>query len=176
MPLTPTQPARVLGQVDATGVVVGCISGVGIFFGPAQTAAQTGSGGLNLLAWGIGGVIALCGALAFAELGGMYNASGAQYEILRDAYGPMPAFLYVFCNNTVISGATVAIIAITCAQNLSVAIGQPVVQGWRMLTIASLLIVSLSAANLVGVRWGSRIQNFTVYAKVQIGRASWRAR
>lgn len=159
-------PARVLGQIDATCVVVGCIIGVGIFFGPKDTAALTGSGGLNLLAWGIGGVIALCGALAFAELGGMYNSSGAQYEILRDAYGPMPAFLYVFCNNTVISGATVAIIAITCAQNLSVIAGQPPLEGWSMVVVASLLIVALGAANLVGVRWGSRIQNLTVYAKV----------
>jgi APA family basic amino acid/polyamine antiporter len=162
----PSQPARVLGPIDATCVVVGCIIGVGIFFGPASTAALTGSGGLNLLAWGIGGVIALCGALAFAELGGMYNASGAQYEILRDAYGPMPAFLYVFCNNTVISGATVAIIAITCAQNLSVVAGEPPLTGRPMVAVASLLIVALSGANLVGVRWGSRIQNLTVYAKV----------
>jgi basic amino acid/polyamine antiporter, APA family len=162
----PSQPARVLGPIDATCVVVGCIIGVGIFFGPASTAAITGSGWLNLLAWGIGGVIALCGALAFAELGGMYNASGAQYEILRDAYGPMAAFVYVFCNNTVILGSTVAIIAIICAQNLSVIAGRPPLEGWPMLAVASLLIVSLAGANLVGVRWGSRIQNVTVYAKV----------
>lgn len=163
----PAQPARVLGPIDATCVVVGCIIGVGIFFGPASTAAQTGSGSLNLLAWAIGGVIALFGALAFAELGGMYNASGAQYEILRDAYGPMPAFLYVFCNNTVISGSTVAIIAITCAQNLGVIVGGgKELEGWGMVVVATLLIVSLSAANLIGVRWGAHIQNLTVYAKV----------
>jgi basic amino acid/polyamine antiporter, APA family len=163
----PSQPARVLGPIDATCVVVGCIIGVGIFFGPASTAAQTGSGSLNLLAWAIGGVIALCGALAFAELGGMYNASGAQYEILRDAYGPMPAFVYVFCNNTVISGSTVAIIAITCAQNLGVIVGGgKELEGWGMVVVATLLIVSLSAANFIGVRWGAHIQNLTVYAKV----------
>src|SRR4030095_9778207 len=95
-------PARVLGAVDATCVVVGSIVGVGIFFTPPSTAALTGSGPLMLLAWGIGGLIALCGALTFAELGGMYHANGAQYEILRDAYGPLPAFLFVFCNATAV--------------------------------------------------------------------------
>ena len=58
---------------------------------------------LALLAWALGGAIALCGALAFAELGGLYHSSGAQYAILRDSYGPMTAFLFVFCNATAIA-------------------------------------------------------------------------
>src|SRR5262245_25326027 len=94
------RPVRVLGPIDAMSIVIGAIIGVGIFFTPSQVAALTGSGGLALAAWAIAGGIALCGALAFAELGGMYHASGAQYEILRDSYGPLPAFLFVFCNST----------------------------------------------------------------------------
>jgi APA family basic amino acid/polyamine antiporter len=62
----------------------------------------TGSGPLLLTAWAVGGAIALCGALTFAELGARRNGSGAQYQILRDAYGPLPAFLFVFCNATAI--------------------------------------------------------------------------
>src|SRR5207244_5374321 len=113
-------PARVLDLRDATCVVVGAIIGVGIFFTPSSTAAVTRSGGLMLLAWGISGAIALCGALTFAELGGMYHASGAQYQILRDAYGPLPAFLFVFCNATAVQAGAIGIIAILCAMNLLV--------------------------------------------------------
>jgi APA family basic amino acid/polyamine antiporter len=160
------QPARVLGGVDATCIVIGAIVGVGIFFNPTKVAALTGSGSLALTAWIVAGAIALCGALAFAELGGMYNASGAQYEILRDSYGPLPAFLFVFCNATAIQAGAVGIIALVCAKNLAVAAGRDVPEGRALLLLASGLIAALMAANTVGVRWGSRVQNLTVYAKV----------
>src|SRR6185295_13422532 len=82
-----SQPARVLGCLDASCVVIGAIIGVGIFFNPTGVAKLAGTGPLALLAWGVAGLIALWGALAFAELGKTYHASGAQYEILRDSCG-----------------------------------------------------------------------------------------
>src|ERR1043165_6862341 len=111
-------PQRSLGPIDATCVVVGAIIGVGIFFTPAKVAALTASGGAALAAWIIAGFIALCGALAFAELGKRYHASGAQYEVLRDAYGPLPAFLFVFCNATAIQGGAIGVISAICVQNI----------------------------------------------------------
>ncbi|MCP3904143.1 MAG: amino acid permease [Planctomycetes bacterium] len=87
---------RVLGPFDATSVVVGAIIGVGIFFTPSGVASHAGSGWLALVAWGVGGLIAMCGALAFAELGGLYPHTAGQYEILRDGYGSLPAFMFVF--------------------------------------------------------------------------------
>lgn len=162
----PDQPARVLGPIDATCIVIGAIIGVGIFFTPSRIAALTGSGTLALVAWAVAGGIALCGALAFAELGSKYHASGAQYEILRDSYGPLPAFLFVFCNATAIQAGATGIIAVVCVRNLAPALGQAEPVGWPLIGIAAVLILALIAANIVGVRWGSRIQNFTVYAKV----------
>ena len=159
-------PARVLGLFDASSVVIGAIIGVGIFFTPARMAALVGSGPLLLLAWAIAGVIVLAGALTFAELGARYHGSGAQYEILRDTYGPLPAFLFVFCNATAIQGGVIGIIAILCVQNLVVALGRPALgPGWSTLASAG-LVAGLAWANLVGVRWGARIQNATVIAKV----------
>lgn len=156
-----------LGSFDATCIVVGAIIGVGIFFTPARVVATTGDGGLALTAWIVAGLIALCGALVFAELGSRYHDSGAQYQVLRDAYGPCPAFLFVFCNATAIQAGAVGIIAYICASNL-LAIGgadagqHPV----PTLGVSCLLIVSVIAANWVGVKWGSRIQNLTVICKV----------
>lgn len=161
-----SQPARVLGLFDATCIVIGAIIGVGIFLSPSSVAKLTHSTDLSLLAWALGGAIALCGALAFAELGGMYGNSGAQYEILRDAVGPSPAFVFVFCNATAIQPGTMGIIAIVCANNLALACGRETLRPAALMILASALILGLALANILGVRWGSRVQNLTVLCKI----------
>src|SRR5947207_11402335 len=95
-PLEAPALRRVLGLWDATSVVVGAIIGVGIFFNPRDVARVTGGTAAALLAWGIGGTIALLGAFTFAELGRLRPLAGGQYHVLRDAYGRPPAFLFVF--------------------------------------------------------------------------------
>lgn len=166
-PAISPQPARVLGSIDATCVVIGAIIGVGIFFNPSDVAKLCPSTTLAIVAWGIGGVIALCGALAFAELGGMYHGTGAIYTIIRDCYGPYPAFLFVFCMATIIVPGAVGVMAVICADNILVVIGMEVgTHSKTPLVIAVALIVALMIANMIGVRWGSRIQNLTVFAKV----------
>ena len=157
---------RVLGPIDATCIVVGAIIGVGIFFTPSQVAEIAQSPGMAMTVWAIGGGIALLGALTFAELGNLYPRSGAQYDILRDAYSPLPAFLFVFCNATAIQAGAIAVIAVICTRHLGVALGFEIANPFALVLIASTLIIGLTAANAVGVRWGSRIQNLTVYAKL----------
>jgi APA family basic amino acid/polyamine antiporter len=98
----------------------------------------------------------------------MYHGSGAQYAILRDAYGPFLAFLYVFCNATAIGAGAVGIIAFICAQNLVVVAGLEGVSDTAGAALAALLVVGVTLANAAGVRWGSRIQNVTVAAKILI--------
>ena len=100
-----------------------------------------------MLAWAIGGGIALLGALTFAELGGLYPRSGGQYEALRDAYGPLPAFLFVFCNATAIQAGAIAIIAIICAKHLGTAVGRPISSPVPLLALSAALITGLAAAN-----------------------------
>jgi APA family basic amino acid/polyamine antiporter len=160
------QPARVLDTADATSVVVGAIIGVGIFFTPSRVAQLVGGGTATLVAWALAGAIVLCGALTFAELGGLYHESGAQYSILRDAYGPFPAFLFVFCNATAIQAGAIGVIAVICAVNLGVAASGGPPQGAALIVVAATLIGGLTAANVAGVRLGARIQNVTVLAKV----------
>lgn len=160
------QPARALGLFSATCIVIGAIVGVGVFFGASSMARLTQSGTLLLIAWAIGGGIALCGAMVFAELGGRYHGNGAQYEILRDAYGPLPAFLFVFCNATAIQGGAIGVIATVCAQNLFAAAGAAPPSGYVLLAVSAGLIIVVMEANIAGVRWGSGIQNATVIAKL----------
>lgn len=157
---------RVLGPFDAGCIVVGAVIGVGIFFTPSGVARLAGSADFALVAWTLGGAIALLGALTFAELGGLYQRSGGQYEILRDAYGPLPAFLFVFCNATAIQAGAIAIIAVICMRNLGVAMADAALEPKVQLLGAVALIVLLTLANLIGVRWGATIQNVTVIAKL----------
>ncbi len=162
-------PRRVLGPFDATCIVIGAIIGVGIFFNPSMIASLVETPGLALACWTLAGVIALCGALAYAELGQRYSANGAQYRVLRETYGPAPAFLYVFCNATAIQAGAIAVIAVICARNLAVIAGYSPQDPANALAInaAGLALIGvLVVANVIGVRWGSRIQNFTVCAKL----------
>ena len=163
-----TELPRVLGLWDATCIVVGAIIGVGIFFTPKDVANVTGSAGGAMLAWGIGGVIALLGAFTFAQLGRLRPRAGGQYHVLRDAYGPAPAFLFVFCNLTAVQAGAVAIIAIISAQNFGVALyGRDPSGGW-VLAVATLMTWALVFANYIGVRSGARLQDVTVIAKLVI--------
>ena len=164
---TGSQPSlpQVLTLWDATCIVVGAIIGVGIFFNPRDVASITGSARGAMAAWVIGGVIALLGAITFAELGRMRPVAGGQYRVLRDAYGRPPAFLFVFCNLTAVQAGGVAIISIVCAQNLGVALhGYAPNEPWT-LTLATVLSWALVAVNVIGVRWGAGLQNTTVVLK-----------
>ncbi|HEV2104882.1 MAG TPA: amino acid permease [Candidatus Eisenbacteria bacterium] len=159
---------RVLGLWDATCVVIGAIVGVGIFFTPRGVADVTGSAAGALLAWGLGGAIALLGALTFAELGRLRPVAGGQYLILRDAFGRAPAFLFVFCNLTAVQAGAVAIIAIVCAQNLGVALhGAAPAAAW-VLPIAAGLVAALAVVNVAGVRGGAGVQDATVVVKLLV--------
>lgn len=157
---------RVLGFWDATCVVVGAIVGVGIFFGPRDVARISGSSGAAMLAWCLGGVVAVLGAITFAELGRLRPVAGGQYHVLRDAFGRAPAFLFVFCNLTAVQAGGAAIISIVCAQNLLVALHGAASSDAYTLTIATLLTWTLVVVNVIGVRSGARMQNATVALKL----------
>lgn len=158
---------RVLGPFSAMCVVIGAIIGIGIFFTPQSVARSSGSAEMAMLAWSIGGVIAIFGALTFAELGSLYSRTAGQYEILRDAYGPFVGFVYVFCNATIVQAGAIAVIAYYTALNLGIAmitIGGPSHE-WT-LGMGTVMIILLTAANLIGVAWGAIVQNITVVLKI----------
>jgi APA family basic amino acid/polyamine antiporter len=157
---------RVLGLWDATCIVIGAIIGVGIFFTPRDVARVAGSPDAALLAWGVGGLVALLGAFTFAELGRLRPYAGGQYHILRDAYGRAPAFLFVFCNLTAVQAGAVAIIAILCAMNLGVALFGADPSATWVTWVATAMTWTLVGANVVGVRSGAGLQNTTVVLKL----------
>ena len=96
-------------------LVVGGIIGSGIFLNPAIVAQRVGSGRLILLTWALGAGIALLGAFIFAELGARKPDAGGGYVYLRDAFGPLPAFLYGWALLLAIASGAAAAVAVTFA-------------------------------------------------------------
>src|SRR5690349_20636079 len=90
----PVQYARRLGVFDATMLVIGGIIGAGIFLNPAVVASRVATPALVLAVWMFGGLVALAGALCFAEPGSLKPEAGGGYVYMRDAFGALPAFLY----------------------------------------------------------------------------------
>ncbi len=112
----PTMPrpelARDLGVSQATAVVVGTIIGSGIFLVPAEMMQAVGSARLVYLAWLVGGLLSFFGALTYAELGAMKPQAGGEYVYVRDAYGPLPGFLYAWTWFLIAKPASIATVTI----------------------------------------------------------------
>lgn len=92
----PNGPALVRGLNvwHAISIVAGTIIGSGIFLVPAEMMQDVGSTRLVYLAWIVGGLLSFFGALTYAELGAVRPFAGGEYVYVRDAYGPLPGFLY----------------------------------------------------------------------------------
>src|SRR5688572_15463179 len=107
---------RQIGLWSAIGIVIGTTIGSGIFRSPAGIADKL-PGPLPLAAiWVGGGLLALCGALSFAELGSMFPRTGGVYAYIKEGFGRLPAFLFGWAEITVIRAAAVGAIAMTFAE------------------------------------------------------------
>lgn len=154
---------RELGRFDTAMVVVGGIIGAGIFINPYIVAQRLDSPGLVLAAWAVGGVVALAGALTFAELGTRFPEAGGHYAYLRDAYHPLAGFLYGWGLLLMIECGAIAAVAITFAEYTLRLVDRPEVGGQALAIIA---IVVVAGINYVGVKPGSRVLNAFVILKL----------
>lgn len=153
---------RRLGLFDATMLVMGGIIGAGIFVNPAEVARHVHTPFLILGAWIMGGIIALAGALVYAELAARRPEVGGQYAYLRDAYGPTTAFLYGWSLLLVIQSGGMAAVAITFARYFVELTHLPLAEG----AIAALTLGILTLINCLGVRAGSNVQSALMILKI----------
>lgn len=152
--------ARRLGTFDGTMMVMGGIIGAGIFINPAVVAERTPTAGAALLAWVVGGGIALAGAFCFAELGARRPLAGGGYAYLRDAFGPLAGFLYGWTLLLIMATGAIAAVAVTFARYFATLLALP--DGYTS-SIAITAILLLTGINYLGVRPGAVTQNlFTV--------------
>jgi amino acid transporter len=153
---------RRLGMWSTAAVTVGIMIGSGIFRVPAAAAGQAGSAEAMLGAWIVGGIVALSGALTLAEAAALFPRAGGMYVYLREAYGPLTAFLFGWmCFLIMPTGA--GAIALVFAEYLGRLI--PLTPGEvRLVAVATLVL--LAAAQYRSVRFGAAIQNVSTAAKV----------
>jgi APA family basic amino acid/polyamine antiporter len=160
-------------------LVVGIVIGSGIFLTSGIIARAIPHPGLIIAAWALGGVVSLAGALTFAELGAAFPGSGGLYVYLREAYGPLPAFLYGWLNFVAYQTGVIAALAVGFAEYLGhfapglgidhVVLGSGEEGSWSVSAgqlMAALAILVLTAVNVRGLTLGKRVQNVVTALKV----------
>jgi APA family basic amino acid/polyamine antiporter len=176
-----TEFTRGLGLYASTMVVVGSMIGSGIFIVPSEMSRQLGSPGWLLVAWVVTGVLTIAGALSYGELAAMMPRAGGQYVYLRQAYAPLPGFLYGWTLFLVIQTGTIAAVAVAFARytgyllpwfsedrylipplhfSEGYALSLSTVQ-----MLGVLMIAFLTWTNTRGLEWGKLIQNTFTTAK-----------
>jgi solute carrier family 7 (L-type amino acid transporter), member 5 len=100
---------KTMNLFNCIALIVGVIIGSGIFISPKGIVQDTGSVGLSLIVWGATGIISLFGAITYSELGCMIPKAGGEYEYLNVAFGPLPAFLFIWSFIVIIIPASCAL-------------------------------------------------------------------
>jgi basic amino acid/polyamine antiporter, APA family len=153
---------RSVGLLNAVAVSIGITVGSGIFRVPATVAGLLHDPGSVILCWVLGGVMALCGALTFAELAASLPRSGGMFAYILEGFGPVPAFLFGWAELTVLRAAALGAIATIFAEYLGYFL--PLTAG-EVRQVAALTIIVVGLLNYVGVRRAAAVLSVTTYAK-----------
>ena len=171
---------RGLGLMDASMIVVGSMIGSGIFITSAESSRLVGSPGWLLVAWALGGVLTITGALCCAELAAMWPRAGGQYVFLREAYGPSIGFLFGWSLFLIIQTGTIAAVAVAFANFTGVltdsvsadryliaprGFGGYAISLSTQQLLAVVMILFLTLTNTRGLKTGKRIQNTFTFTK-----------
>lgn len=154
-----------LNLLDISLIVVSLVIGMGIFRNPASVAATSGNSSIFFLLWAAGGLIALCGALTYAEIGQRLPAMGGYYKVFAECYHPSVGFSV----NAIIlisNAASLAVVALIGADYVSdLLYGKP--SGIIFNTMVAITAVAMFfVVNLFGLKTSSRTQNVLIIIKV----------
>ncbi len=155
-----------LSRFDLTMIVISLIIGTGIFKSPGEVALRTGSPTLFFTAWIVGGLVTLCGALTFAEIGARYPNTGGFYKLFSYCYHPAFAFM-INWGSVIATTASVAAVALIGAEYLNPILLPQSLQttlGTKLTTTGLVLIVYL--VNFWGIKMSARMQNLLTLFKV----------
>ncbi|XP_052747318.1 large neutral amino acids transporter small subunit 1 [Bicyclus anynana] len=156
-----------LSLMNGVAIIVGVIVGSGIFVSPNLLLEQAGSKGMALIVWVLSGFLSMIGALCYAELGTMIPKSGGDYAYIGEAFGNLPAFLYLWVALFVLVPTGNAITAITFAQNILKPLWPACdVPKNAVSLIAAVITCFLTALNCYNVKWVTRVQDSFTAAKI----------
>lgn len=141
---------------------MGGIVGAGIFINPYVVAREVHHPAEILAAWALGGIVAMCGAFVYAELGARMPEVGGQYAYLREGYRPSVAFLYGWALLLVVQTGGMAAVAITFARYAR----ELTPMGLSDAALAALVLGVLTIINCLGVRAGGSVQSGLMVLKI----------
>ncbi|MFP5042235.1 APC family permease [Parasediminibacterium sp. JCM 36343] len=154
-----------LNRFSLTMIVISLVIGMGIFKTPATIAAKAGTPAIFFAAWVIGGIIALFGALTYAEIGLRLPAIGGYYKIFAQCYHPSIGFtvnVLILISNA----ASISVVALIGSDYVSdLLFGRPQSEAFTIL-VAIVPIALFYAVNLLGLHTSSRTQNLLMVAKI----------
>lgn len=169
------QLSRSLGLRHAIAIVVGTVIGSGIFLVPKEMMQAVGSAKLVYLAWFVGGILSIFGALTYAELGALKPQAGGEYVYVRDGYGPLAGFLYAWTWFVIAKPASIATITAGLMRILQTfsafsflpqnAFATPFAITWAQVG-AILATIAISGLNYVGVRKAGDFQYVFTWLKI----------
>lgn len=159
---------RQFGLSTAMFVVIASMVGSGILISPGYMIVSLGSYPVIFVLWIVGGLLALGSAMCVAELAAAMPRAGGEYVYLREAYGPLPAFLFGWTSFIIGFSAPLAINAHVCASYLLAPFGIADTGSGTLLlrTTAAALIVGMTVLNVLGHRQSAWTQSFTTYIKI----------
>ena len=160
-----------LGVFDCTMIVVSLVIGMGIFRTPANVARHVPDTFLFFFTWIVGGIIALCGALTYAEIGSRLPVTGGYYKIFSYGYHPSIAFA-INCIILISNAASLTGVALIGAEYISgvifPSVTDPGILQAREIAIALFSIVLFYGVNLLGLKMSSRTQNVLTIIKISL--------
>ncbi len=155
-----------LSLFDITMIVIGLVIGMGIFRTAKDAAASSSSPAFYFSVWILGGLIALCGALTYAEIGSRYPITGGYYKIFAVCYHPSLAF-GINCIILISNAASLAGVALIGSEYIAPLIFQNP-SSFSESLIAISAIVLFYGVNLLGLRMSSKTQNVLMIIKMSM--------
>jgi APA family basic amino acid/polyamine antiporter len=157
------QPAKQLSVIDAVAIIVGIVIGAGIFRTPSLVAANTNSETMFLLAWVLGGLVSLIGALCYAELSTTFPNTGGDYHFLSRAYGKRLAFLFAWARMSIIQTGSIAVLAYIFGDYLSQVFS---LGTYSSVIYAALIVIILTGINIAGIQMSTLAQKIFTTTEV----------
>ncbi|GGB07906.1 APC family permease [Puia dinghuensis] len=154
-----------LNLFDLSMIVVSLVIGMGIFRTPAVAAARAGTPTIFFLVWGLGGLIALCGALTYAEIGSRYPVTGGYYKIFSLGYHPSLAFSINAIELVSNAGSTAAV-GVIGAEYIGQFFYTGEVPGIFRGGVTAAAVGVFYVVNLLGLKMSSRVQNVLTMIKL----------
>lgn len=156
-------PRKALSLFDSICLIIGVIIGAGIYETTPTVAACMGGWGGVIAVWLAGGLLALCGALCYAELATTYPCQGGDYVYLTRAYGSCAGFMFGWSQLAIIRPGDIALMAFVFARYATTLYAPFPAPGTFY---AALAVVVLTVINILGVRESKWTQNALTVVKV----------